>query len=403
MQNIVDNILNFNAGRDSERLTMKYHNMRQDPFVFLRGTCHLFYARLPKHKLLQQAPLTWCCGDLHLENFGSYKGDNRLAYFDINDFDEAALAPLTWDLIRALTSILIAAPTLSVATSDATALCKIFLESYRIALANGKSYWVERDNTSGMVYQLLDSVKHRLRTDFLNKRSVLVGKKRKLIIDSVHALALTPKQRKRILEWMAAFAEKQTDKKFFKVIDVAKRIAGTGSLGVDRYILLVQGKGSPDNNYLLDLKQALPSSLVPCLGALSKLQPVWKSDAERTVTLQRRMQAVSMAFLQPVNIGKQSYILRALLPTEDRVALAKAKTSMQEIQDVIKIMGGLVASAHLRSSGRQGSAIADELIAFGQQKKWSKQMLTLAQGAAAQVNQDWQTYCKAYDAGDFEC
>ena len=95
MQNIVLNILNFNAGRDSERLTMKYHNMRRDAFVFLRGTCHLFYARLPSHTLFQRAPLAWCCGDMHLENFGSYKADNRLVYFDINDFDEAALAPLT--------------------------------------------------------------------------------------------------------------------------------------------------------------------------------------------------------------------------------------------------------------------------------------------------------------------
>ena len=86
MQNIVLDILNFNAGRDSERLAMKYHNMRRDAFVFLRGTCHLFYARLPRHTLFQSAPLAWCCGDMHLENFGSYKADNRLVYFDINDF-----------------------------------------------------------------------------------------------------------------------------------------------------------------------------------------------------------------------------------------------------------------------------------------------------------------------------
>jgi len=42
---------------------------------------------------------------------------------------------------------------------------------------------------------------------------------------------------------------------------VARRIAGTGSLGVERYVLLIEGKGSPDGNYLLDLKQALPAVL----------------------------------------------------------------------------------------------------------------------------------------------
>ena len=60
--------------------------------LFLRGSAHLFHARL-KRGVFKPAPVAWCCGDMHLENFGSYHGDNGLAYFDINDFDEAALAP----------------------------------------------------------------------------------------------------------------------------------------------------------------------------------------------------------------------------------------------------------------------------------------------------------------------
>jgi uncharacterized protein (DUF2252 family) len=90
---VVNRILKANQGRDPERLALKYSAMRTDSFIFLRGTCHLFYDRLPKTGICNSAPLTWCCGDLHIENFGSYKGDNRLVYFDLNDFDEAALAP----------------------------------------------------------------------------------------------------------------------------------------------------------------------------------------------------------------------------------------------------------------------------------------------------------------------
>ena len=86
---VVHSIAEFNRGRDPERLAMKLRAMRADPFVFLRGTCHLFYARLPRDPLLRSAPPTWLCGDLHLQNMGSYKGDNRLVYYDINDFDEA--------------------------------------------------------------------------------------------------------------------------------------------------------------------------------------------------------------------------------------------------------------------------------------------------------------------------
>ncbi|HMY07323.1 MAG TPA: DUF2252 family protein, partial [Accumulibacter sp.] len=62
-------ISDFNVGRDPERLAIKYHNMRADPFVFLRGTCHLFYQHLPSLEILRNAPIIWQCGDLHLQNF----------------------------------------------------------------------------------------------------------------------------------------------------------------------------------------------------------------------------------------------------------------------------------------------------------------------------------------------
>ena len=71
-------ITTYNSGRDPERLRRKYAAMRADAFAFLRGTCHLFYEDWPHLSPLNDAPRTWICGDLHLENFGSYKGDNRL-------------------------------------------------------------------------------------------------------------------------------------------------------------------------------------------------------------------------------------------------------------------------------------------------------------------------------------
>src|ERR1700677_4601367 len=108
MINVVQRIADFNCQRDPERVAMKYHNMRTSPFVFLRGTCHLFYERLPKNSIFKSAPLTWNCGDMHLENFGSYKGDNRLAYFDMNDFDESFLGPCLLDVVRCCTSVFLA-------------------------------------------------------------------------------------------------------------------------------------------------------------------------------------------------------------------------------------------------------------------------------------------------------
>ncbi|HEX8964012.1 MAG TPA: DUF2252 family protein, partial [Rhodocyclaceae bacterium] len=72
---VVATLLAFNAGRDPERLRLKYAKMSRSPFVFLRGTCHLFYRRAAALGL-PDSPATWICGDLHFENFGSYKGDN---------------------------------------------------------------------------------------------------------------------------------------------------------------------------------------------------------------------------------------------------------------------------------------------------------------------------------------
>ena len=51
-------------------------------------------------------------------------------------------------------------------------------------------------------------------------------------------------------------------------------------------------------------------------------------QAHRVVAVQQRMQAVSMAFLQPVTMGHASYVLRGLQPTEDRVSLDGARQSL---------------------------------------------------------------------------
>jgi uncharacterized protein (DUF2252 family) len=114
------------------------------------------------------------------------------------------------------------------------------------------------------------------------------------------------------------------------------------------------------------------------------------------------MQAVAMAFLNPIEWQHASYILRALQPTEDRVALGDEGVTLDDIQGVIGTMAHVMASAHLRSSGRQGSAIADELIAFGEARtRWGDGLVEAAQACADAVNSDWRTYCKAYDDGAF--
>ena len=402
MIDVIRTIADFNKGRDPQRLAMKYRNMRTSPFVFLRGTCHLFYQRLQKSPLFTNAPLTWNCGDMHIENFGSYKGDNRLVYFDMNDFDEAALAPLTLELVRLLTSIIVGAESLAITPEEALALCDTLIDAYSKTLQLGKAGWVERETSHGIIHRLLTDLELRDRASYLNKRTTLKGRGkarcRQINIDGKKALSVTDQQRSDVTDVIAQYAAQQPNPDFFKVIDVARRIAGTGSLGVDRFIILVEGKGSPDGNYLLDLKNALPSALA---ANIKQKQPKWDNEAQRVVTIQRRMQAVSMAFLTDVTMHKKSYILRALQPTEDRISLNKNEHDLQQLHKSVATLGNIVASAHLRSSGRSGSAIADALIAYAHKRKWKTKLLSAAQECAAQVENDWSVYCTAYDNGAF--
>jgi len=398
MLDVAHEIAQFNAGRDPERLAMKYARMRTSPFVFLRGTCHLFYKRLPKGSVLDGSPRAWICGDMHLENFGTYKGDNRLIYFDINDFDEACLAPCLFEMIRLLSSVLVAAADLKLSRAEALALCHTAIDSYAAALRFGKARWIEEETAEGMVGELFAALHQRSRVDHLNRRTELKGKKRALRMDGKKALPVTDETRSKVTAFMHDFARREPNPAFYEIIDVARRIAGTGSLGVDRYVILVEGKGSPDGNYLLDMKLALPSATEP---NVKTPQPKWKSEAERVVAIQQRDQVVSQAFLHAVEFEKQPYVLRGLQPSEDRVVLESWNGKLPRLETVVRTMAELVAWAHFRSSGRQASAIADDLIAFGEDTKWQLPLIDLATQCEAQVVSDWREYCEAFDRGAF--
>ncbi len=84
------------------------------------------------------SPVSWICGDLHLENFGSYKGNNRLVYFDLNDFDEAILAPTYLELVRLVTSIFIAFDSLKIEQKKAANMARLFLKAYSETLQKEK-------------------------------------------------------------------------------------------------------------------------------------------------------------------------------------------------------------------------------------------------------------------------
>jgi uncharacterized protein (DUF2252 family) len=367
--------------------------MRESPLRFLRASNFLCVNDKAYPADLNAMPATWICGDLHIENFGTYKGDNRLVYFDINDFDDSLLAPASWDLVRFLASLQVAANASDLPKANARALAKVFLEAYCSAIADGKPRWLERDLASGMIKELFDRVRNRKRMELLKERTSLKKNKRKLIIDGKRAIAISSDAYTRVVEAMHTFAQEQAKPKFFKVLDVAGRVSGTASLGLERYILLVEGRGSPAGHFLFDLKEAQAS---PLAGIALLAQPPWKIQADRVITAQRWMQAISPAFLHTLSIDKKSFVFKELQPSADRLGLADLQAVKGRLNGVVPAMGKLTAWAHLRGAGHRGAALPDDWAAFSR-----KPVLQAARARTAAMEKYYRLYCEAYDDGEF--
>lgn len=393
---VVARIEQHDEGKAPDLLQRKYKAMATDAFTFLRGTDHLFYEDWPRVSSLNDAPRVWLCGDLHLENVGTYKGDNRLIYFDQNDFDEAALAPCTWDLTRFLTSLLVATPMLGVTEEEALSLGHVFLDAYRARLHVGKAEWVERSTAVGTVRDALFALKHRTQGELLDSFTARKGHGRRLRVDDVHALAIPVAEREEVSALMRHFAASQPNPAFYALHDVARRIAGTGSLGLARYLLLVEGHGGPEGQVLLDLKREVPSALAPWLP---DPQPAWGSDAARVVSVQRWAQAISPAFLYTVEMADASFSLRELQPLADRVALNLLSGKPKRLRELVETIASVTAWDHLRGGGREGAAISDTLIAFGEDESWSAAAIEYAHAYHTRVEADWNEFRQAWKAG----
>jgi uncharacterized protein (DUF2252 family) len=394
---VIARIRSFHKDQDPTLVKRKYQALRANVFAFFRGTSFLFYEDWPVGSSLDLAPLAWVCGDLHLENFGGYKSDDRKIYFDLNDFDEAALAPCTWELARMLTSVLVGGEVLKMKRAEARTQCHLFLNAYSQALILGKAHILGQDEASGPIKRLLSELVQRKRKDFLRERTVLKDDERVLRIDEVKMLSVCGAERERVIAAFDAWSATQPNPPFFRVLDLGQRIAGTASLGLKRYALLVKGKGSPDQNYLLELKQARTSTLHPHL-AIS--QPAWTSEAERIVAVQQRMQGRPPALLHALNLEKKSFVLKELQPSQDRIVLQKLAGDLDRLNALMQTLGQLAAWAQLRGSNQQGSGSAAELFTFAKEPQGQQALLEYAQIYARQTEKDYQTFCNALERGE---
>ena len=400
MSKLSDRLIAFNKGLLPDMVQLKYEAMTENAFRFYRGTCHLFYEDLANAEALPLSPVVWICGDLHIENFGSYKGDNKLVYFDLNDFDEALLAPASYELARMVTSIFIAFDSLDIEPEKSLKMAQLFVKNYCATLAKGKAISIEPRTAKGIVCDFLTAADDSTEKDIIKKRTVSKKNKIMLSLEDERHFKVDKKLRHElkahINEWIATSSDGPYN---YKVKGIVFRLAGTGSIGVKRYLFLLKSTNTKNKYLFVDMKQARSSSVLP-YTTVQQLQ--WPTEADRVITIQKRMQNVSSSLLSTTVFREDSYVIQELQPVKDTIKFKLLKDEYRDIYQVIDDMAALTASTQLRSGGIRGSVIIDELEAWGNDQQWQDTIIEYSRKYAEKVKRYYKQFVADNKAGKFE-
>jgi len=214
--------LGDNVAIDVKGLKKKHEKMSEDAFPFLRATYFRWAATIetlcPE---LAKAPAVLSVGDIHIENYGTWRNVEQRLVWGINDFDEAARMPYAFDLVRLVTSARLATAKKKLPRK---AIARAVLEGYRFGLKrahptllDARQVWMNR--------YLLTTDEERL--EFRDDMAEL---KRK---DGLAEKDVPPAARKGLIEAIPKGLEPE----------FAQRRAGVGSLGRPRFVGIAEWYG----------------------------------------------------------------------------------------------------------------------------------------------------------------
>ena len=143
-------------------LRLKHARMAESPFSFLRATFYRWMQLWPEVcPALDKAPRVLAVGDLHIENFGTWRDVEGRLIWGVNDFDEAAVLPFTLDLVRLAVSVALATEAGHMRLK-LKAACDVILEGFRESLAahgrpfcSGRRAWLAAADGVGRVADLV--------------------------------------------------------------------------------------------------------------------------------------------------------------------------------------------------------------------------------------------------------
>ena len=331
----------------------KITRMSASPLAYLRGTATMFYELLKAHPSLGQGPPGegWICGDAHLENFGVYRTAPRVrpivggkpapVIFDINDFDETMIGPWRFDVLRLVTSLILGGRELGADGKGSIERSRLLLETY-VDAAFREQHLPQVPHS---VAELIEKVRRRSHADLLNRRTRPVrgvrtfvrGERYMQLPKRLELLAIRAFER---YAENVPVAEKLV--RPFDVLDVAFRIAGTGSLGKLRVAVLTRGKGGRDGAWIFDMKE----QGVPAPSVLLGRPPLLPAERvliglHACVPRPPRMTGIT-------KVNASSMFARRLAPQEDKLDLVRIAPA--ELGAIAAYLGSLLGRAHRRGA-----------------------------------------------------
>ena len=280
MIELITEITNWNKNLSEKNRKTKYCKMGESPFYFFRGTNHYFWKFFCSDERLKEfkntKTRTWIQGDLHPYNFGMYDNDKGEIVYALNDFDEALVADYQFDLLRIMSSFhLLFKENLLTEERDKIAISKAFVFNYlktiNRLIDNDEIENVNftQKNTYGKLKDELKKVKKKnSRMKMLEKWTLIEDNKKEFDLSYSKLAPLADVEKEEIKKAFVKYGKTLIGKleystEHFKILGIAKRISsGTGSLGLPRYYILIQGESQAiENMKILDVKlQGKPSA-----------------------------------------------------------------------------------------------------------------------------------------------
>lgn len=334
-------------------LRHKHKAMGASPFAFLRATYYRWAQVWPAECTdLAKAPVVTCVGDLHIENFGTWRdAEGRLAW-GVNDFDEAAPLPYANDLVRLATSAFLAIRGKRWGLLE-KAVCALVLEGYEAGLRSGGSPVVlaERNRKLG----------ERVLAYLIEPRRFWVGR----LGQSLRRQPGPSPRARAVLE--------RALPRGAKAVAMWSRIAGLGSLGRPRFVAIAEWQGGL---VAREAKAFAPSAVAWATGASLPDPP--NAPA-------RQLLEGAIRSRDPFLSVSPEWIVRRLAPDSGKVRLANLGSVDLEAQIMI-LMGRELANVHLATPGA-AAAILRHLR--GQGPRWLRDAAAAMTRRVEEDHQAW--------------